>query len=153
MACSYRTRSQGPVQLDSAGHAFDGFPPQSDGQGVRVDLVAGCAADRREKLPDPNWYWIYTAFSAADSCPRNAGLLGMHANAGITFDLAAIRTAHGGGRRPAAAFFRAMAGKASPTLAELWVFVDGRLAWRSKPITAADGPRPSRWPCNRATAF
>ncbi len=134
--------SRGPVQLDSAGHAFDGFPPQSDGQGFGSIWSRAAQVRPREYLPDPNWYWIYTAHFGSGFMPEKRGLLGMHANAGITFDLAAIRTAHGGGRRPAAAFFRAMAGKASPTLAELWVFVDGRLAWRSKPITADDGPRP-----------
>jgi hypothetical protein len=67
--------------------------------------------------------------------PEGRGLLGLHANTGITFDLDAMRQAHPG-VRPAR--FRALTGLgntqgAFPGLiyhgqAALWVFVDGRLS-------------------------
>ena len=55
---------------------------------------------------------------------------------GITFDLKAIRKALGD--RPFCRF-RATAGKVRTLLAELWVFVDGRLMWSSGLIGASAG--------------
>ena len=77
--------------------------------------------------------------------PEEKGLLAMHANAGITFDLAAMRRKFSGSWPVR---FRSLAGLGdarfrrpnSPGLASLWVFVDGRLKEKRENVRAADGP-------------
>jgi len=59
------------------------------------------------------------------------GQLLMHADSGITFDLAAIRKAHPDVARLLR--FRSVAGIAhTGGVVDLWAFVDGRLAWKSR---------------------
>ena len=59
--------------------------------------------------------------------PEHRGLLGLHSNAGITFDLEAIRRAHDG---RAMARFQATLAKDCDSLADVWIFVDGRLEFK-----------------------
>ncbi len=71
--------------------------------------------------------------------PDNRGLLCLHANAGITFNLELIRNTHPSVLRPAR--FRAFVGLANPQgLADVWVFVDGQLRFRRTGLRMADGP-------------
>ena len=72
---------------------------------------------------------------AKELMPKNRGLLALCPSAGITFDLEAIRRRY---HDASLARFRATAGKEAETLAEIWVFVDGRLKLRStlKPTQA-----------------
>jgi hypothetical protein len=111
---------QGPMQVDSAGHRFDGFPPTTNtasgwihGGGVipcltegRVVGVLSCVLDN------------------VDYSSPGHGVLFIHANKGITFDLDAIRAANHNCRIVA---FRAVAGIAPEGgVADLWVLVDGQ---------------------------
>ncbi len=78
--------------------------------------------------------------------PEGKGLLALHANAGITFDLAAMRRRYSGSWPVR---FRTLAGLAdarfrrpnSIGLVSLWVFVDGRLKEKRENVRAADGPQ------------
>ena len=131
----------GPVQLDSAGHTYEGFPKAIE-PGTFASIWARTAevpADKKNKWKTPKeigQYWIYAAPFGPEFMPERRGLLAMCAGSGITFDMAAIRKAHAG--RPLVRF-RATAGKASPSLAEMFVFVDGRLAWKSGVISDRSG--------------
>ena len=120
---------RGPMQVDSAGHRFAGFP-KTDGASWGSIWSRG-ATIRSDYLHVNDSYWIYAIGPREEFMPEKRGLLGLHANAGITFDLAAIRNVH----ELQFCKLRATAGKHFATSADLWVLVDGRLAWNAKKIT------------------
>ena len=90
---------QGPVQVDSIGRHFVGFPATSG------ECWGGAVMARRptkeDTLPlirmefygDNYGYvnWLHIASKPDELSPQGYGLIGMHSNAGITFDLHAIR--------------------------------------------------------------
>ena len=126
----------GPVQLDSAGHAY-ALPETS---GTTSGSVSARGPDIAPERQTTDWgYWIYAMQRGGEYMPDNRGLLGLHPNAGITFDLAAICKAH-----PAVASpfrFHAFAGLANGLgIADVWLFVDGRLKFRRTGLRMADGP-------------
>ncbi len=118
----------GPVQVDSAGHKFAGFP-KTDGVSWGSIWSRG-AKIRSDYLHVNDSYWIYAIGEGSEFTLEKRGLLGMHANAGITFDLAAIRNVH----ELQVEKFHATAGKRYATSADLWVIVDGQPAWKAKKI-------------------
>jgi len=138
----------GPVQLDSAGHRFDGFPKTSGT--VHASIFARAAAVKLDDRKLDNGelkglYWVYAMGPAAEYMPDGRGLLALSPNAGITFDLENMRQLHRGARP---ARFRAVAGLAdarrvrhddSPGLADIWVFVDGRLKLKRMQLRPEDG--------------
>jgi hypothetical protein len=65
--------SLGPVTLDSAGHRFAGFPPSSGKPFGAIDATAGSAASNNK------------------GASTAGGLLGLRSDAGVTFDLQAVR--------------------------------------------------------------
>jgi hypothetical protein len=123
----------GPAQLDSAGHVFRGFPKTSGQTCGSIWARAAAVRPQDRAMWQDHFvkytYWVYSIHPALDEkfMPENRGLLGLHSNAGITFDLEAIRRLHGGRRL---ARFCATAGKDCSSLAEIWVFIDGRLQVR-----------------------
>ena len=157
----------GAVQLDSAGHVFDGFLPNS---GKTNGSIWARAASIKPQPQGENRGWVYAMGLGGEFMPEKRGLLGMHANAGITFHLEAIRRAHPG---VMPARFHAVAGlpyelDAFPPpaggLANVWVFVDGslklkriglcsprrpgrrgRCAWPSRPLPHARFDRGRQW--------
>ncbi|MBN1393450.1 MAG: NPCBM/NEW2 domain-containing protein, partial [Pirellulales bacterium] len=120
----------GAVAIDSSEHLFDGFPTTS-GQGYGSIWARGAEVDDNwsEKTSGP---WVYVMGRAERFQPANRGLLCLSPNAGITFNLEAMRRAY---RDVAPNKFRAVAGLVDnrnlvPTadgLADLWVFIDGTL--------------------------
>jgi hypothetical protein len=126
--------SQGPVVIDSAGHTF-GFPKT---HGNSVGPIWARAVDVRPQPRETNteYIWIYEPDFAERFMPERRGLLTMHANVGITFDLDAIRSAHRGRQLDR---FRATVGKRLESLADVWVFVDGALKWQALQIRASSG--------------
>ena len=126
--------SRGPVQLDSAGHTFNlpktlGLTPSPIWARAAVDV-------RPESLKKDTNHWSHCVTFGIDIMPDQRGLLAMHSNVGITFNLKAIRKAYGGQQFDR---FRATAGNDRNTPPDLWVFVDGRLAWKSLHINAKSG--------------
>ncbi|NLF09685.1 MAG: hypothetical protein GX594_17140, partial [Pirellulaceae bacterium] len=134
------------VQLDSAGHCFDAFP-------ATCGLTWGSIWARAAQVPNSDAgdrdTWIYTIGSAEQFMPEGRGLLALHSNSGVTFDLEAIRRAHAG---VAIRSFRTVAGMedirrfggvTSPSLADpaadVWVFVDGRLEYKREKFRPTDG--------------
>jgi hypothetical protein len=136
----------GPVVLDSAGHTFDGFP-QTYGN-VYGSIWARAAAVKAEGHAKDSAFWLDVLGPAAQFMPEGRGLLGLHANAAITFSLEAMRTLHRG-VRPAR--FRATAGLGDAHRllpedpgneigsADIWVFVDGRLKLKRTYLRPKDG--------------
>ena len=102
-----------------------------------------CKKDERKVAPE---YWIYAVTRAEQYMPEGRGLLAFHTNAGVTFDLEAMRQLH---RRVRPARFRAVAGVADARsvvpsfengFADVWVFVDGQLKWKRTGLRPEDGP-------------
>ena len=131
----------GSVQLDSAGHTFDGFPYAN---GTFHGSIWARAADVAPKRLDQRWPpWVYVMGRCEQFMPKGRGLLCLHANVGITFDLEAVRKMYPG-ERPAR--FQAVAGLGDCAkenmeggMADLWVFVDGRLKLERRQLRPRDG--------------
>ena len=139
----------GPVQLDSAGHLFEGFPTTS---GMTWGSVWSRTANlaqvsfplsERTKTTDN---WVYAMGAGLQYMPQRLGLLTLHPNVGVTFNLEAIRKLYIG-ERPAR--FRALAAVVIPEKSQLkwlrsrsdvWVFVDGQLKLKRMYIEDKDTP-------------
>jgi len=136
----------GPVQLDSAGHVFDGFPKTNGeasctiwAQGpevLPVETAAELAKQRQLKQ-----YWTPRP---EQLMPERRGLLGIHSNAGITFRLDAMRRAF---PSVAPSRFQAIAVlddvrpliPEAEAMVDLWVFVDGQMKFKREKLRFQDG--------------
>ncbi|MBU4272135.1 MAG: NPCBM/NEW2 domain-containing protein, partial [Planctomycetes bacterium] len=121
---------EGPMQIDSAGHVFD-FPATTSktNDAIWAQPAPGDPVDPNGWMRD---YRDADMPRCRQLMPEGRGLLCMHANAGITFNLEAIRKIYPGA---SASRFRAVAGLADSRIhapafdgmVDLWVLVDGRL--------------------------
>ena len=140
---------QGPVQVDSVGRLFSSFPATAG------DCWGGVIMARRPKeedsLPlirlefhgDNYGYvnWLHIASKPEELSPQGYGLIGMHSNCGITFDLHAIRAQHPNKKMVR---FRSSVGNLESKLesyaADAWVLVDGQLRYHRKEFSRENGP-------------
>lgn len=144
---------RGPVQVDSIGRHFSGFPATAG------DCWGGAIMARRPKeedsLPfirlefhgDTYGYvnWLHIASKPDELSPKGHGLIGMHSNCGITFDLHAIRARHPNKK---IVRFRSLVGnleskaesKSETYAADAWVIVDGQLRHLRQGFSREDGP-------------
>ena len=130
----------GPVQLDSAGHAFDGF---KNSEGTIFDYIWAGGS-----LPAPE-YRTSTQLGGVDYGVSRNSVLSMTANKGITFDLEAIRRMHPTYRIRR---FVAVAGKTEVDLGErqravdIRVFVDGQPRFSKLQVRTAPDEAPAPIP-------
>ena len=126
--------TSGPVQLDSAGHAFDQFLTK-DGRAYGPVWPGGA-------LPEPRGDGaISSTFDGKfDYADAPHGFIALVPNKLITFDLDAIRRAYPGCSLTA---FRSVAGntKAGWSRTDIWVFVDGTLCFDRRGIKGNEGPQ------------
>jgi hypothetical protein len=140
---------RGPVQVDSIGRVVSEFPPTAG------DCWGGAIMARRPKeeksLPrirlefhgDNYGYvnWLHIASKPEELCPQGFGLIGMHSNCGITFDLHAIRARH---PHKKLVRFRSLVGNLESKLeaytADAWVLVDGQIRYRRRSFSREAGP-------------
>jgi hypothetical protein len=143
----------GPVQVDSIGRRFVGFPATSGECWGGVIMARRPIKEdtlpliRMEFYGDNYGYvnWLHIASKPDELSPSGYGLIGMHSNAGITFDLHAIRA-----RYPDKKIlrFRTLVGNlesrtetdAVDHMAEAWVFVDGQLRHHRRGFNRESGP-------------
>jgi len=133
----------GAVQVDSAENAFDGFPT-TKGRSWGPIWARAAEDEPVGSEDDPN-NWMQMMGRVERFAPQRRGLLCMHANAGITFDLAEIRRLH---RATRPLRFQATAGlidssrmeKLDDGLADLWIIVDGRLKMKRVGLGRQDAP-------------
>jgi hypothetical protein len=127
---------RGPVQIDSAGHTFE-FPATSN-ETVHAVWAGGAIPVLVPTYPVPR-----SELDGVDYASAGHGLLFMHANKGITFDLEAIRRAN-----PECKLvrFRAMAGNTEmstdenkPGGADVWVLIDGQSRFHRREINRYTG--------------
>ena len=125
--------SKGPVTVDSVGHAFADCPKTLNYAPL---LIWGGGA-----IPEAGFPYT-TTVSGYDYGRNGHGLLWMHANLGITFDLRAIRKANPDWtvrRFLAMATVMELRSKAgSNVYADYWVLVDGRVRSHREQINARD---------------
>jgi hypothetical protein len=129
----------GPVQLDSAGHAFGEFVTNTKEAGRYI--WAGGVILSDDSTPSPK---VETRLGNVDYASAGHGYLSLCANNGITFDLQAIRRANPGCRLLR---FCAAAGNAETdsrdsgrnVYADLRVFVDGEVRFRRREINGYSG--------------
>ena len=104
----------GSFQVDSAGHKFAECPPTSNLVGHYIWAGGSIPTNAAP---------IQTRLGDVDYASAEHGLLFLHANKGITFDLDAIRKAY-----PDCTIqkFLAMTGNTGTGMADLWVLIDGK---------------------------
>ena len=126
--------SHGPVQTDSAGHSCDLFEATSN----RTSGYVWAGA-----IPTGGTVTIPTTLGGVDYSAPPHGLLFLHANKGVTFDLGAVRKANPNYKLLR---FRAVAGnmetfseKGEPVSADVWVIVDGQSRFRRREINRFNG--------------
>jgi hypothetical protein len=139
----------GSAVLDSAGHAYD-FPSTcGTTHGSIWARSANTPSDGREQ---DVFYWVYSMGRCEYLMPKGAGLLGLYPNAGITFDLEAIRKTH---PTMTPTRFRAVLGMANAShayyppqdlvegyqLADAWIFTDGQLKYKRLKFRPSDGAK------------
>jgi hypothetical protein len=124
--------SGGPVQIDSAGHTFD--LPKTAGQACEWSLWV---------YKGQPWEVPSRTKPVGSQAAASSSMLSLHANAGITFDLAAIRAAAHGCKTTS--FQSAVHNcqwelDASAVLtADVWVLVDGQLRFSRTKLRRQDG--------------
>ena len=126
-----------PVQVDSAGHMFAGFP--STDNRTYACIWAGSVI--------PGMYApLSTQLGGVNYARPEHHMLDMLANKGIAFDLDAIRRAHPESKLLR---FRAVVGNteraftvSEPFGADVWVLVDGQLRFGRKQISRGSGAIP-----------
>jgi len=145
---------KGSVVLDSAGHAFDGFPTTANTAFGPIWARAASFENDDPKIVWKKWnqrYPFHVMGRGEEFMPEKLGILGLHPNAGITFDLEAIRAARPGiqpvrfrgvfGMGDASAVIPPQdRARSSYQRADAWVFVDGRLKWNRSHLGRKDGP-------------
>ncbi|MCD4726464.1 MAG: NPCBM/NEW2 domain-containing protein [Pirellulales bacterium] len=132
----------GAVQVDSAEDTFDGFPKTS---GRTWGPLWARATDDVPIGPDDDANnWIHLMDRGERFTPERRGLLCLHANAGITFDIEAVRRMY---RTVRPARFQATAGMIDSSRikldadgqTDLWIIVDGRLKMKRIGLRRQDG--------------
>jgi hypothetical protein len=141
--------SVGSVQVDSIGRRFAHFPVTS-GKAWSGAIMARRPSTEHHLPPlklefQDGVYgyvnWLHIASKAEELSPEGHGLIGIHSNGGITFDLHAIRRKH---PNCEASLFRALVGnlEAKPERfeADAWVLVDGEQRYFRRAFSREDGP-------------
>ena len=122
----------GPSQVDSAGHTFT-FPATNGKSTVRI-CTGGPAPILKNGNP------IYTELAGVDYAQQGHSFIFAHPDAGLTFDLAAIRRLH---PRADLVRFRATAGSpmkaGAKNKADVYVLVDGVVRFSRTRFVAGDG--------------
>ena len=131
----------GAVKLDSAGHTY--ALPHTEGRVYGSIWARAADVSVGDNLKNSR-FWIYGIGRGGQFMPEGRGLLALCADVGITFDLEAIHQTY---PEVVPSRFRAVAGLGdarplSPTadgMADLWVFVDGRLEFHRANLRPQDG--------------
>jgi len=132
----------GPVQLDSARHAFDGFP-ETDGRSYGSICRGRPTSSRKKSSRAPSIHWMYVMARASSSCPSDGAARPLRQRGHHVQARCHAPDVHGraagtlpGGRRIGDA--KIWSPKADG-MADLWVFVDGQLKFHRMHLRPQDG--------------
>jgi hypothetical protein len=138
----------GPVQVDSAGHTCDSFLATRNTSG-------GCmtAGGILYLAPPQNGLkYIPTVLNGVDYSESPHGVIFMHSNQGITFDLDAIRQANADNK---IVQFTSVAGNGSPErlLFDVSVLIDGKVRFKRREINREFGALSINIPIHQQDRF
>ncbi|MCG8584885.1 MAG: NPCBM/NEW2 domain-containing protein [Pirellulales bacterium] len=126
--------------VDSDGNVFSGFPATLGRGYGPIWARLSSSPSQRSGATDKDW--VHQIGLANQFNPNGGGLLCLHANAGVTFDLKAIEE----DEEAAVRRFVAVAGMGGSfrrdVRADVWVLVDGELRWSHKGVVAGAEPLP-----------
>ena len=138
---------EGAVQVDSTGGVFDGFPHTAGETSCTIWARAADVEKQHQAYADIRHKWVYHILRTEQYMPEGLGLLAMHSNAGITFDLEAIRRAHKGVALSRFHAVAALAARPPPPggwgvvmKLDVWVLVDGELKFKRVKLRIEDDP-------------
>jgi hypothetical protein len=134
------------VQIDSAGHEFDGFG-NSDASTSDYVWAIGALPATPEFGP---LRFVPYSMGNVDYASAGHGALFLHANKGMTFDLDAIRRANPDGRLRR---FVSVAGTTAQPLCDIRIFVDGQLCIQYRDISSHLGAIPIALPLHDTNRF
>jgi hypothetical protein len=153
---AFDTKSQSPKSGDGQYHRVEGLPlvdgifiPDGTKKDVQVDS-AGHRFDGFQGTANKTWQYIWAAgtmpsevstrLDGIDYAKPPHGLLYMHASNAITFDLEAVRHVHPDCKLLR---FRAAAANLEPgqyhDMADIWVLVDGKARFRRQQVDSYSG--------------
>ena len=137
--------SNGAVQVDSAGHAFAWFSKTTN---TTAGFIWAGGVIPAEK----EYGTLPTELGGIDYASAGHGLLFIHANKGITFDLMAIRRANPGQKLLR---FLAVAGNLLPNggIVDFWVLVDGQSRFQRREVNSSSGAMPITVPLSENQRF
>ncbi|NLF06720.1 MAG: hypothetical protein GX594_01910 [Pirellulaceae bacterium] len=147
------------MQLDSAEHVFEGMHKNTGIAGLTYGSIWARAAEiAQPRLADEVAYWVYSSAFDEKFSPEKRGMLCLHASAGITFDLEAMRKMY---KETRPARFRAVVGLAdvrrvlpsARAAADVWVFIDGRMVFERPDLRWKDGAIPVDVPLGKSDRF
>ncbi len=126
---------EGPVVVSSAGHRFEACP-DTNGYHYLPIWSGGSVRDQKK--------WTPTELGGVDYASADHALIAVWCNAGVTFDLDALRAWHGGRR---IIRLSAVAGNPGPdhpgrASADVWVIVDGEVRFSYRGIDRPDAAIP-----------
>jgi hypothetical protein len=126
--------SKGPVQLDSAGHYWNWCPKTANVVGTLI-WAGGVVPAFESTIP--------TTIDGVDYASKGHGLVFLHPNSGITFDLDAVRKANPGCKIQR---FVTIVGNTETfshnggeTIADYWVLVDGEMRDHRWQVNSCNG--------------
>ena len=135
--------SKGPVQTDSAGHAFAEFP-RTDNCTVARPIWAGGGIPAEKGTPNTIKWPVVVKLAGVDYSKPGHGLLLLISNQGISFDLDAIRRANP--TRSIVRFHAIIADldwdPPGSRLVDFWVLVDGEPRKHFRQINSFNGAIP-----------
>ena len=134
------------VQIDSAGHTFDGFG-NSDASTSDYIWAIGALPSTPEFGP---LRFVSYSLGDVDYASAGHGALFLHANKGITFDLDAIRRANPDARLRR---FVSVAGITACPLCDIRIFLDGQLCIQYRDISSHLGAIPITLPLHDRNRF
>jgi len=131
----------GEVKVDSAGHTFAGFPANAfETTGF---VWAGGVVPLDDPVGHPLLQAMPVKLNGIDYSTPGHGLIFLHANKGITFDLEAIRRANANYRllrfRAAAGNTEVESRKGASIRADLLVLIDGQSRFQRREIDSSQG--------------
>ena len=142
----------GPVVIDSSGNVFKDCPQTLGGTWGSI-WARKPKIDPNDKRRDDDYRWVYTTTNDEQLSPHGAGLLCMHSNAGITFNLQAMSKMYYDmppnrlratlGMVDDSRFVKMRPNTRPPDsnrqLADVWILVDGQVKWHQRHLCPKNG--------------
>lgn len=122
--------SQGPVQINSTGQSVN--LPETSGYGYGYVWAGGAIPVSQYVSP------ISGVLNHIDYTQPNKGLISLHANLGVTFDLRAVTQRHAGLAPTRFVSVLGVTNDYPERKVDIWIFADGQLLFNRRGMTSRD---------------